>query len=679
MHAWVVAFCAFNGLRLHEGKTVLIGRNADRSQIASGIININGMNISPLAVGKSVRYLGASIDIDLNYDEQCSKVSSSIGFYCHLAIKYHLPVERAVVFLNSFLMPKLELPLRFVQPSAKQCRQWDSAIGRCLSQLAAAPRVMKAEALAVSLGVQLPSSLERIVKISEAFFSLNSSDKRSAACARARWNAVSHDQRSSKVSRAVRSNELAKALQISFELSQSSPEIPIDVGFPTYGDKFRSRIRDAPVCYVFGSRRLWGSSFSSCQVSIFTAAFSPSKLVDPANQQASGWGICIGDDRLERSADAFLSVRRKLKSGFLAKTSSYGDKIPPFLPPGVYIARLVALMHAILCVPANWDVSIYCAQGAIDALHWFQLAATDRHRLRLCGSSFLGFISSAISARAAAGGSTTLVRYCTDQSTAPALERAGKGLSYMLADLSCSCFGPVKFPTPRQAVWMASCVAGGKPILGQIRKQLRKLDRAHVMSRWASSATQARFCSPAAEIFICRIRALVSDGVLLPHHLGFALRLLTDSIQFGFEADEKDDHHFASLECQLCDLELELNAYHLLTCLESGSILRRKQLHSQLLDILTAAKATGRWIESAKSVPFMAFIRNLFSAFDERGRDDNDRRLRCAFGCFSTDELSGAMATTGISDPTVWPWVDRELRRLLISYSYDEWKRRCAL
>jgi hypothetical protein len=33
MHRWVVAFCDFNGLKLHEGKTVLVGRNADLSQI----------------------------------------------------------------------------------------------------------------------------------------------------------------------------------------------------------------------------------------------------------------------------------------------------------------------------------------------------------------------------------------------------------------------------------------------------------------------------------------------------------------------------------------------------------------------------------------------------------------------------------------------------------------------
>jgi hypothetical protein len=65
MHRWVVAFCKLNGMQLHEGKTLYIGRTETQDQVPDGIISINSVPILAVPLGMSVRYLGAQIAMDL--------------------------------------------------------------------------------------------------------------------------------------------------------------------------------------------------------------------------------------------------------------------------------------------------------------------------------------------------------------------------------------------------------------------------------------------------------------------------------------------------------------------------------------------------------------------------------------------------------------------------------------
>ena len=219
-----------------------------------------------------------------------------------------------------------------------------------------------------------------------------------------------------------------------------------------------------------------------------------------------------------------------------------------------------------------------------------------------------------------------------------------------------------------------TCLAAGKPILGHFRRQISEFDQKHLLSRWSHSASQARFCSSAAYPSLSRLRQLIADGLLRPGLLGFAVRLLTDSIQFAMDVvDEK--RVFVSKLCHLCDDDLELDVYHLFTCSEVTSVRNRQQLLDQLLVVLRDAGAHRSWLGVNGKLPLMAFVRNLFDARDHRFRDDNAKRLRCAFGCFSHDELSCAMATAGVANNSIWLWVDGEFRRLLLSYAFDEWAR----
>ena len=314
--------------------------------------------------------------MDLDTRAQCSAISSIIGYYCHTAIKYRLPVKRAVSFLNSFLMPKIEMGLRFAQPRANQTKAWDAQIGSALSNLIGSPRVLKSEALAVAFGVTLPSSLEKITKISEAFIRLNSAPSLNVHCVRARWNSSSFGGRFSRTSRLVRCVALATDCGIQLERCPEVKRLGSCHDFlPVYGSRFHTTLNFQPLTIVLGSRCLWGVCMPQRSVTVWSAASSPNLIVDPNNDESSGWGLCIETDKL-LAVSSVLPERAADRDSVLSSVLGFGDKIDPFVPGGVYTCRLIAVIHAILAVPAS-GISCFCPQGAIDALHWFSLCPTD--------------------------------------------------------------------------------------------------------------------------------------------------------------------------------------------------------------------------------------------------------------------------------------------------------------
>lgn len=515
--------------------------------------------------------------------------------------------------------------------------------------------------------------MEKVIKIAEVLIRVNSSST-TADVARHRWLAVRHDQRSSIICRYVRVSFLAKSLGLSLQLTHGHHLLAVDQDIPSrsVGSRIRGQLAGVDVNYVFGATRLWGAGEPFQSVQIFTNAYAPSTVVDTANTQFSAWAVCIGDDWLAREAATFPGPKdtKRLQS-LRFKVSCFGEKMGPSLPAaGSYTPNLTAIAHALCCVPASWHVSIFCAKMALDAVHWFQRADTDRHRLRLCSSPLLEFIHAAISARVSAGGSALLVPY-NDNLNCPSavLQRAGYNMAHYCADRSTSFSKPpVVLLPPLASGRFLSCSAadGWKPVLGSFRKQLAKLDKASVLHQWSISSTQAKFCSAAAEPFVVAIRELVAQGDLHRHHLAFALRLLSNSVQFTV-IEVGIERTFSELNCSLCDGKSMVDVQHLVTCSNKDSVERRELLASQLLDALSRADADPGWVWSMQRVSFFSLVQNLFS----RGKaDDQARCLRSAFGCFSDEELEMAVKANGVR---IRPWLGQELRRLLLRSAYNEW------
>ena len=71
-----------------------------------------------------------------------------------------------------------------------------------------------------------------------------------------------------------------------------------DDRIPDYGSRYHSMIDGETQLVIRGPRRPWGLIMTQREIRIWAAASSPSSSVDPKNEQASGWGICVYNDLL---------------------------------------------------------------------------------------------------------------------------------------------------------------------------------------------------------------------------------------------------------------------------------------------------------------------------------------------------------------------------------------------
>ena len=141
------------------------------------------------------------------------------------------------------------------------------------------------------------------------------------------------------------------------------------------------------------------------------------------------------------------------------------------------------------------------------------------------------------------------------------------------------------------------------------------------------------------------------------------------------ETESDGVRSFEEVDCQLCVKDslpdaCKSDVYHLFCCGHPSSVLARSALVSQIVDCVKRAGCSDAWCLAHESCPLMLVLKSLF------GVDDPTQRLRIAFGCFSDNELSSAMAQARISDSAKWPLVSRDLRRLLVGYAHAEWSLR---
>lgn len=309
-----------------------------------------------------------------------------------------------------------------------------------------------------------------------------------------------------------------------------------------------------------------------------------------------------------------------------------------------------------------------CTQGVIDAMSWFSLAQTDRHRLRLCGRPFLALLHEIVATRRRIGGPTQFTRFVSAE--ASPYDKAGMKLAKLWACRGESQRGDAKYSLPPQASErFISLSINSKPVFGRVRSAVAVQIQRDVVRTWHGSRSQARFAGDHATAFIRDVRCLIADGLLQPPLLGFSLRLVTDTVHFALVVDD-DERSFSSTPCPLCDEAPDSDVSHIFTCDNAGSCRARTELVQKLLDLLSAASASSSWVLQLRGMPLMYLIRRLFSAFDY------DLRLRLAFGGFSSVEFVAAATSVGVSNAVVRRDLAAKMRTALLMFAYEEWRRR---
>ena len=156
----------------------LPARCSHLASLAHHDITIGGVAITPVEHSRSVRYLGVHTTFDGDWSEQRRKAVRMIAMFTRVAIKFKLSVKDAVYMFNTFLITKLELALRYVHgPGTREwLRQCDQLLFAAIGHLVRSPLKLSHSALSLLLGLRLPSRMEQVIKVSELFLRLNSSD-----------------------------------------------------------------------------------------------------------------------------------------------------------------------------------------------------------------------------------------------------------------------------------------------------------------------------------------------------------------------------------------------------------------------------------------------------------------------------------------------------------------------
>ena len=230
---------------------------------------------------------------------------------------------------------------------------------------------------------------------------------------------------------------------------------------------------------------------------------------------------------------------------------------------------------------------------------------------------------------------------------------------------------------PRQAygAFVSCWFQDHKLIAGNARKVIMKLEKADTLRRWSLSKSQAQFASASAEPFVSAVRQMVAQGDLKRRHLAFALRALSDCVQFAVIGEEKRE--FVSQTCSKCDSKSIVDVRHLFLCSSASSVDTRRRTAVQLLGLVHNIVPARHWTQSFKAASLTTIVRNLFSCWDKRFVDDDSRCFRCAFGCFSGQELETALSSICVPS-SEYAWLEFEIRRLLLTFAFDEWTEMTA-
>ena len=177
---WVQYFMAFNRIRLNHGKCELIGRDAHgqpvtAAALAAAGISIDGHALQPVPHNQPIRYLGVHVSFDGSWAAQQRKAIEKTAMFQRAVVKFGVTIRQAVYMYNVFLMPMLELALHYMHgPGTAACiKQCDRLIIGSIKHAVSSPLMLSHTAVALSIGLLLPSWLETSVKTSELFLRMD--------------------------------------------------------------------------------------------------------------------------------------------------------------------------------------------------------------------------------------------------------------------------------------------------------------------------------------------------------------------------------------------------------------------------------------------------------------------------------------------------------------------------
>ena len=394
LNEWVHFFMRFNALRLNHSKCELVGRGEQgalltAAAVAAAGVTIEGQPVAPLPHSKPIRYLGLHCRFDGDWSGQHAKSSSMIHLFGRIVSKFKLSVGQASYIFNTFLLPKLELGLRYI--SGPRVKGWlagyNATLVGSIKHAVGSSLRLSHSAVALSAGFILPSWLEIAVKVSELFIRMNTVREND------RWSRLGRLVLLHQVGSDVSKRNLVNKDPDSGTRCQRAAAHAVNhLGWVMRlsVDKQRARIRrlfdrdpaagmlgsehcssDERVQLTGGSTRIahdcwtgWGALGANHSIHVYTDG---SHAPEGKHGPTSSWAVAVGNEWLDSNFGSVPSDEQLLSPAEVDGLTLLGASIA--ITSGIYPAELQAIARALAMFPLTCSLHIHTdSQASIAAI-----------------------------------------------------------------------------------------------------------------------------------------------------------------------------------------------------------------------------------------------------------------------------------------------------------------------
>jgi len=684
---WVHYFMSFNRMKLNSSKCELIGRTATGEPVDAAALLLHGISIEghalqPVAHDQAIRYLGVHARFDGDWSAQQKKSIAKIAMYSRAITKFRVTLKQAVYVFNTFLMPALELALHYVHGpgSGKWIKQCDGLLIACIRHAAGSLLQLSHSAVALSLGLLLPSWLEISVKVSELFLRMNDSD--------ARWGHLGRmlmrqslpaviDSSTRDIPRGNSGTRLSRAarltvgsLQWSLHLAeQHRPSSRLQRLFDT--EPLASvAVPDLSLCSAAPRHRLdsgsamhlpqdlwrgWGADIASEEVHTYTdGSFDSAALPHPA----SSWAVTVADEWLHGSYAGIPTDEQLVAPHHVAGAALMGASIS--CTRGIYPAELQAIARTLAMFPTSFALHVHSdSQASLAGIRAFESTSNERARLRVASRPLLQLINHLLRIRNVAGGSVAWhhVRAHTAQAD---LHSVGNRLSDYQANRA-RLRPDVSKPLGLRELPLHDCEPHlhmrdertGLQLIDDIRRSALTQLQASALNKWQSRIDdRSQFAGDA----VMQLGRTVLRLCSAEQQRAF-LHLATNSIHYHLvpSADGSDKEQLAELHCAACNATL--SAAHLTVCQSAVETTRRLKLQRDIIALLSGFSPSADWAHQYRAAPLSSILLSLFPmpaavAASRPLSAERHRHLSFALcGVVSTRQLNAAARAVGFTSP----------------------------
>lgn len=679
---WVHYFMAFNKMLLNHRKCELVGRTAANQsvsavELAAENITIEGHPLTPLPHDHPIRYLGVHCRMDGSWQSQHVKSLAMIRVFTGVVDKFSLTLNHAAFMFNVFLLPKLELALRYVHGpnTARFISNCDAAIVGCIKHAAASPLRLSHSQVALTLGITLPSWIETTAKVSELFLRINSTELN------CRWaelgrlllhqvlpcGLVAAESRpalpwlnaGSRMTRTVRlaSSELQWVLKLHAPRSaitrvRSQHLFDLEpIGALPDGNlcslSQELQLASGSLKVAHDVWRGWGASAPappSC-VHVYTDG---SYDANSSPSSTSSWAITVGDRWLDHNFARMPADEKKLKATHVKghhSATMFGASIS--CTRGVYAAELQAIARALAMFPLSCELEIHSdSQGALAGIRAYESQSNHRRRLRMASRPLLQLIHHLLQRRRA----DTHTSHVKAHTTNTDIHSVGNRLTDYQANLARVKPGQPA-PLCLRELPLQDCEhhmfildEQGELLCDDVRRAALSQLKKNALKKW-STRSDGRGDLAGPEMIQLGQHVLRHGAAPLQTAL---VHVATNSIDFFWPPGGVGSGVLQRLQCEQCDAFLSI--MHLVECPEPFSVQFRSRLANDVRAALRIEPVTSPWLLAHSNCSLVELLVDLFPITPTASAQERLRHLsRMLVGAFTCRQANTASKHVGFA------------------------------